>query len=90
MNMFGVNYNGIWNHMTAILLREYWMYLAVGVFFCTPVARKVNNWLVKGRRGWVGKAAVTVCYPFVMLAALLLSISYLMQGLGRPFLYSLY
>lgn len=90
MNMFGVNFNGIWNRMTGTLLREYWMYLAAGIFFCTPVAKKVNNWLVKGRRGGLAKAVITVCYPIVMLAALLLSVSYLMQGLGRPFLYSLY
>lgn len=90
MNMFGANYNGVWDRMTGTLLREYWMYLAVGILFCTPVAKKVNSWLVKGRRGWLGKAVVTVCYPIAMLAAFLLSISYLMQGLGRPFLYSLY
>lgn len=90
MNMFGVNYNGLWNRMTGTLLREYWMYLVVGILFCTPAARKVNNWLVKERRGWLGRAVVTVCYPIAMFAALLLSISYLMQGLGRPFLYSLY
>lgn len=90
MNMFGINFNGVWNRMTGTLLREYWMYLAAGIFFCTPVAKKVNSWLVKGRRGRLAKAVVTVCYPIVMLAALLLSISYLMQGLGRPFLYSLY
>lgn len=90
MNMIGVNYNGIWNHMTGILLREYWIYLLAGIIGCTPVAKKVNHWLVKGRRGWIGKALVTVGYPAVMLAVFLLSVSYLMQGLGRPFLYSLY
>lgn len=90
MNMIGVNYNGIWNRMTGILIKEYWMYLLAGIIGCTPAARKINDWLVNGRRGRIGKALVTVGYPAVMFAVFLLSVSYLMQGLGRPFLYSLY
>lgn len=90
MNMFGANYNGVWNSMTGLLLKEYWVYLIVGGFFCTPVARKVNTWLVKGEKGRVCKAVVTVCYPVVLAVILLLCFSYMLQGLGRPFLYSLF
>lgn len=90
MNMFGANYNSIWNGMTGILLEEYWPYLAIGCLLCTPVAKKANNWLVNGKNGRVGRVAVTLCYPIVMTAVLLLSLGYLMQGVGKPFLYSLY
>lgn len=91
MNLFGVNYNGIWNSMTGVLLREYWIYLVLGCFFCTPVAKKANSWLVGGgKKGRVYKVVVTICYPIALAAVLLLSISYLMQGMNRPFLYSLY
>lgn len=90
MNMFGVNYNGIWNDMTGILLREYWFYLIIGVFFCTPVTKVVNHWLVEGKKWRACKVVMTICYPIVFAAVLLLSVSYLMQGSASPFLYSLY
>ena len=76
--------------MTGTLLREYWPYLAMGCLLCTPVAKKVNNWLVNGNGGRAGRVAVTLCYPIAMAAVLLLSLGYLMQGIGKPFLYSLY
>lgn len=89
-NLFGVNYNGLWNHMTGILWKEYWFYLVVGGICCTPAARRVNHWLVEGKKQRACKAVTTICYPIVFAAILLLSVSYLLQGTGKPFLYSLY
>jgi alginate O-acetyltransferase complex protein AlgI len=76
MNMFAANYNGLWNGLTGFLLKEYGIFLIVGAVFSLPIAKAINQRLVKDETSLFG-TVWTYAYPVVMFGVLLLSLSYL-------------
>lgn len=85
-NMFGINQNGIWSEMTGFMLREYGIFILLGVVLCLPIAQKCNNMLLEGRMGRMGKC-ITVLYPVGMMLVFLLCMTYLVRGSYSPFIY---
>lgn len=89
MNMFASNYNGIWNGLTGFLLKEYGIFLVFGCLFSLPVAKAINQRLVKDETSLFGKVW-TYAYPVAMLGVLLLSLSYLTRHQVTGFWYLRY
>lgn len=86
MNMFACNYNGIWNELTGFLLKEYGIFLLVGGVMCLPLAKELNNRMVKEEnRLWVKISSF--CYPVVMICLFLVEISYMVKSGSDTFLY---
>lgn len=85
-NLFGLNGNSLWNDATWFLLREYAVFLVLGVLFSLPVAQKCSERLSAPRIGAVGKS-MTALYPAVMLGLFVLCVSYLARGGYNPFIY---
>lgn len=85
-NLFGLSGNSFWNDMTGFLLREYWVYLLLGILFSFPIAQKCNTLLSAPRITAVGKV-MTVLYPAAMMGVFLLCVAYLVRGGYNPFIY---
>lgn len=86
MNMFGFNRNGFYSDVAVLLLRENWVFFALGIIFSVPVARNMNKMLFKQQDSWMHKIC-TIFYPVGMLLVLIISVSYLASGTYNPFIY---
>lgn len=78
--MFGLSGFPLWSSETAYFIRSYAVMLAVGVVGCLPVVKKT---FVKAERFTVIRALE----PIVLVALLLVSTAYLVDGSYNPFLY---
>lgn len=85
-NLFGLSGNSLWNDMTGFLLREYGVFLVLGIIFSFPLAKKCNELLSAPKVNLVGKG-ITAFYPVAMLALFVLCVSYLARGGYNPFIY---
>lgn len=86
MNMLGLNNNGFYSDTAVMLLRENGLFFILGIVFCTPVARKVNEKLFARPGSWVNRL-LTGLYPAAMLLLLIVCVSYLASGTYNPFIY---
>lgn len=60
---------------------EYWFFIAVGILFARPIAKKLG-------RADISKGRVAgVIYVMAMMVLLIISISYLVKGAYNPFIY---
>lgn len=94
MNMLCLNNNGIANDLTWFLIKEYWVFLLLGVLFSMPIARKVNEKLFNQNpektSDWTGRTMhylTAYGYPAVVLVLFMVSVSYLAIGSYNPFIY---
>lgn len=90
-NLFGLGGNGIWSTMTGFMLREYSVFLLVGIIFSLPVAKWCNEKLVelyrsKGKNTTVG-IVTGIMYPIGMAGLFFLCLVYLIRGGYNPFIY---
>lgn len=85
-NLFGLSGNSFCNSMTWFLLREYAVYLVLGILLSFPVARKCNQLLSAPQINGVGKC-MTALYPAAMMILFVLCVSYLVRGGYNPFIY---
>lgn len=85
-NLFGLSGNSFYNALTGFLLREYWIWLVLGIVMCFPVAQRCNTLLAQKRMGALGKA-VGFLYPAAMMMLFLLCLVYLVRGSYNPFIY---
>lgn len=84
LNMFGVLGNGFWSDYTLMFLKEYSLFLIGGIIFSIPIAKRINKFIVEGRRGSI---LLEVGYPFVVITLFLICVSYLTKGTYNPFIY---
>ncbi|WP_027631903.1 MBOAT family O-acyltransferase [Clostridium hydrogeniformans] len=84
LNMFGVLGNGFWSDYTLMFLKEYSLFLIGGIIFSIPLAKRINKFIVEGRRGSI---LLEVGYPFVVITLFLICVSYLTKGTYNPFIY---
>ncbi len=85
-NMFGTNGNTFFDDSTAFMLREYWMYLALGAVFSLPIAPRMNKLLFEHRTGRA-ETVLNCIYPVAILLLFFVSVSYLVRGGYNPFIY---
>lgn len=86
MNMLGVNSNGFYSNLAVMLIRENFVFLALGILFSMPFARNMNEILYKNPKSLLNRIC-TAFYPVGMLALLICSVSYLASGSYNPFIY---
>lgn len=82
--MFVSSGDGLANHRTAILLREYGIFIVAALLFATPIASKLKSWLSENdRRNQVGSIVMAgiLCLLFIW------AVSFVIAGQNNPFLY---
>ena len=65
-------------------LREYGVFIILGILFCTPVMKYLEKWLEKTQRG---RLAGAVAIPAGCLFIFLWAVSFLILGSHNPFIY---
>lgn len=85
-NMFGINRTGLGDVKTWFLLKEYGLFLAVGILFCFPISKKANTYLVEKHDRFLVKV-LSVLYPIGLFAVLLISLSYILVTENTGFVY---
>ncbi|GGH68981.1 alginate O-acetylation protein [Paenibacillus silvae] len=83
-NMFGLYGNGFWSDTTGMFMKEYALFFILGILFSTPIALRMNKWMVDGVR--FGKP-LELIYPVSIIALFLVCVSYLVKGTYNPFIY---
>lgn len=83
-NMFGFGKAGFSSHYTWMFIRENIVFLLAGIIFSMPIARKTNAYIYKQKSRY---QVLEVCYPFLVIALFVISISYLVKGTYNPFIY---
>lgn len=86
MNMFGLNNNGFYSDMAVIFLKEYGIFILIGIVFCMPIARKINGLLVERKMALPG-IVMEVLYPVAMVGLYFICFTYLARGTYNPFIY---
>lgn len=86
LNMFALNNNGVGSDVALMLVKENWLQFLLGILFCLPVARMLNERMHMKPKGWLNTAC-TILYPAVMLSVLVVCVSYLVSGSYNPFIY---
>lgn len=85
-NMFAMNRNGVFSATALMLVKEYWLWLLLGILFSTPIARNINRMLAEHKMG-KAEHVYNACYPFAVIALVILGICYLSMGAYNPFIY---
>jgi len=83
-NMFGVHQNGFWSDYTFMFIKEYAVFFIVGIVLSTPIAKRMNKFLVDGAPLSRG---LEITYPIGIMLLFLVCISYLIKGTYNPFIY---
>ena len=86
LNIFALNNNGIYSDMSMVLVKEYWVFLLLGVLFSTPIAKKINRLLVDGKMAYMGIFYAFI-YPIAMVLLYIVCVIYLARGTYNPFIY---
>ena len=82
-NMFGFSGNGFFSDTAWMFLREYGVFLIVGVLFSMPVFRKMEELIVNRKIPIIGIIYNTL-YPLVLLTLFIVSVTYLVRGIYNP------
>lgn len=82
--MFGFGKAGFSSHYTWMFIRENLLFLLAGIIFSMPIAQKTNAYIYKQKSRF---QVLEVCYPFLLIALFVISISYLVKGTYNPFIY---
>ena len=77
-NLVGMNNNGLWDGLTLVLLREYWLVLAVGVLFLFPIAPWIRN-RVAAANGFL-RSVAAVIHPCMMAVLVLFVLIFLIRA----------
>lgn len=85
-NMFGLNNNGFFSATAVMLIKEYWLFLVLGIVFSMPLARNINRLLAEHKMGRV-EMLYNICYPAVLLCLVIAGVCYLTMGAYNPFIY---
>ena len=78
--MFGIGAKGIYDSAVAAYFAQNWIYYLLALIGCFPVIPKLE---VK----WKDNAAWQAAYGIGVIAALLLSLSYIINQAYNPFIY---
>lgn len=82
-NMFGVGARGLWSSEAFMFLKEYGVFFIAGIIFSMPIGKRVNRLVVDGK--WEGKWMNGIY--LLMMAMLLICVTYLVKGTYNPFIY---
>lgn len=85
LRMIGVYQNDILTNVTDIrLLREYGIYLFLGIIFSTPIAKIIGTKLQQNR---LYEKLSVILVPSLYLLAFIWALSFVMLGFHNPFMY---
>lgn len=82
--MFGRYGNALFDAFTYRMIRQYGIFILLGILFSMPVASKVTRHL---NRYSLGKAINQYAVPLIYLSGFLWAVSFLILGAHNPFIY---
>ena len=83
-NMFGLGGNGFYSDLAALLFRENWLPLLLGVLCCLPIGKKAKG-LIRYQTTGVVSYPAAVLYPLVLIGLFCLSLVYVLRDVRIPF-----
>lgn len=83
-SMFGFGGKGFWSDYTFMFLKEYSVFIIAAIILSTPIAKRMNKFIVDGVRG---RKILEFGYPFAIMGLFLICVSYLTKGTYNPFIY---
>lgn len=83
-SMFGLNGAPLWSKETIMFLREYGIYLALGILFSTPIANRVNKKLASRVKL---SSVIDFIYPIVLMILFFICVTNLVKSVYNPFIY---
>ncbi len=82
--MFGFTQGGFWSPYTYMFIKENLVFLIAAIIFSTPIARKVNKFIVDKS---LGHNILEGLYPLAIVGIFLICMSYIVKGSYNPFIY---
>lgn len=82
--LFGTE--GFYSPTAMMFIREYSVMFMLAIFFCIPIAKRTNTFLVSDRSKWV-RWFFELAYPIAMIVLLAISFAYIVKGSYNPFIY---
>jgi len=82
--MFGFSKNTFFSNYTYMFIRENFVFLIAAIVFSTPIARKINKFIVDKYNGF---KILESLYPVTIMTLFLICICYLIKGTYNPFIY---
>lgn len=76
LDMFGMNNNGIFSDIALRMIRENWIYYILGILFCFPIARNLNEKLFKNQDGLLNQIS-TLLYPIAMVVVFVVCLCFM-------------
>ncbi|WP_315110606.1 MBOAT family protein [Clostridium intestinale] len=83
-SMFGFTQGGFWSPYTYMFIKENLVFLIAAIIFSTPIARKVNKFIVDKS---LGHNILEGLYPLAIVGIFLICMSYIVKGSYNPFIY---
>ena len=83
-SMFGLNGAPLWSKETIMFLREYGIYLALGILFSTPIANRINKKLASRVKL---SSVIDFIYPIVLMILFFICVTNLVKSVYNPFIY---
>ena len=85
-NLLGLSGNSFWSAKTWFMIKEYWVYLLLGVVFSMPIGKMLSNYLESTGKGVIARG-VSIVYPVVMMIVFSFCIAYIIKANYSPFIY---
>ena len=85
-NLFNFNHNGFYSELAMVFIKENWLYLSLGVLLSAPLDREFGRMLQAGTMGRWGRA-FNMVYPLFLTTVYVISVTYLVKGNYKPFIY---
>jgi len=85
-NLFSLNNNGFYSDLAWVFIKENWVIIMLAFLFSTPFARNLGQKLNDDMLGRWG-ALFSAMYPALLTAIYLISVTYLVKGNYKPFIY---
>ncbi|MEG0684838.1 MAG: MBOAT family O-acyltransferase [Coprobacillus sp.] len=84
--MFGFYNIGFICDSTFMILKEFWLFIIVGILFSIPISKRMNYYLVN-KKWYHLEVVFNVMYPIVMILIFYISLTYIVKGAYNPFIY---
>ena len=84
--MFGIRTIGLICSSTIMIIQEFWIFIVAGIIFSTPIAKRINYFLVY-KKWYHLEKLFSIMYPLVIMLLFYVSVTYIIKGTYNPFIY---
>ena len=69
-----------------MIIQEFWIFIVAGIIFSTPIAKRINYFLVY-KKWYHLEKLFSIMYPLVIMLLFYVSVTYIIKGTYNPFIY---